>query len=147
QVVLPLTTGVPNGASYRKYMNGQWQTFDTSGGDTVKSAAYTPGAGSCPAPGSADYHPLKSGDLCLELTIADNGPNDSDSTSGTVADPGGLAVTTVAPAYVDNRTSGSSGCSIETGRGGGPFSVGDWWIVAAFVGSLGVMHRRRRHRS
>lgn len=146
QVVLPLSAGVPNGAGYRKYMNGQWQSFNTSGGDTVKSAPYTPGTGSCPAPGSSAYRTLTPGDFCLELTIADNGPNDSDTASGTVADPGGLAVVTAAPAYIDTRTSGSSGCSINPNPVA-PGNGGAWLIVGGFIAWLGVAKRIRRRRT
>lgn len=92
-LVIPLSEPIPAAAVYRKFFaDTGWQDFVIDADNSVASA---PGAdGSCPAPGSVEYvSGLTEGDHCIELTILDGGPNDTDGVAnGVVKDPGGIAV-------------------------------------------------------
>lgn len=112
QVVLPLTSGIPSSASYRKYMsNIGWEEFYVRGDDAVSSS---PGLGSgiCPSPDSNAYTSgLTEGNTCVRLSITDGGPNDADfSANGVIIDPGTVAV--VQSSSQDSLNS-SSGCSLR----------------------------------
>ena len=88
-IVIPLDP-VPSAESeYRKYLDGIWQAFDTESGDRIASAAGEKGA--CPPPGSPAYLTgLAPGAGCIQLTLEDGGPNDSDGKpDGVIRDPGG----------------------------------------------------------
>lgn len=116
-VVIPLKEDIPENAVYRKYFPGTgWFDFDTeTTGDAVASAPCdSPGA--CPAPGSAAYIPgLTPGYDCVQLTIQDGGPNDTDAeANGVVCDPGGIAVRNEAPEDGDRDNPGD-----DTGGGSG----------------------------
>ncbi|HLT92040.1 MAG TPA: hypothetical protein VKZ85_13990, partial [Woeseiaceae bacterium] len=91
EIVLPLRHPVSAAADWRKFIDGTWQNFAASEPDAIASA---PGAGgACPPPGSEEYGELTPGDLCLQLTLTDGGPNDADGLANTIVrDPGGLAV-------------------------------------------------------
>ncbi len=147
-VVLPLSSGLPAGAEYRKFVGGAWQAFDISAGDTVKSAAGV--LNDCPPPGSGDYKsPMQQGHLCIELTIADGGLNDSDSIGGQVTDPGGPAVpVTSGPAVAPPGEKISGGACTITTVPVNPAERADWWLVGSFLLLLGVVRRRliRRQR-
>jgi hypothetical protein len=91
-VVLPLRYPIAPGAVYRKHLFGVWHDFSATGGDAIASAPG--GDGACPPPLSGAYRPgLAAGDACVQLTLADGGPNDADGlANGVIRDPGGLAV-------------------------------------------------------
>lgn len=139
-VVLPLSGPLPANASYRKFKGGNWVFFDTTQGDTIASAAGAPG--SCPPPGSPAYtSPIQSGHFCLELTIADGGPNDADSIAGQVTDPSG-------PASGGGTPVPAGGEEINGGCTLGSAVIGieqraDWWLLAAFATWLGLRKRYR----
>lgn len=89
-VVIPQTVVIPANAHYRKFQNGQWQTFVEDANNRLASA---PGSeGYCPPPGDSSWQAgLTEGHWCVQLTIEDGGPNDSDGeVNGSVADPGGV---------------------------------------------------------
>lgn len=91
KVLIPLAIAVSPGAVFRTFVAGQWRDFIEAANDSVASA---PGAmGACPPPGFAAYRPgLTASDGCLQLTLADGGPNDLDGvTDGVVRFVGGLA--------------------------------------------------------
>jgi len=147
QVVLPLSIAIPapsegNTLLYRKLTSTGWQNFDTSGNNAIASAA---GIGSgastvCPATTSTSYTPnLTEGDRCLRLTIVDNGPNDTDPADGTVADPSGIAESV----NIDTRVSGTDGCSMS-GNSVNANQRADWWLVAGFMGLLGLFRLKRK---
>ena len=94
QVVLPLSVGIPTNSEYRKFVDGSWRGFSEDANNKVDSAAKV--AGVCPAPGSVDYtdQGLVAGNECIQLTIEDNGPNDTDSAVDTIADPSGVSEST-----------------------------------------------------
>ncbi len=150
QVVLPLNIAIPPAATagnallYRKLKSTEWVTFDTSGGDAIDSA---PGIGSgastvCPPASSSNYTSnLTLGNRCIRLTIVDNGPNDNDAVTGTIADPGGIGESF----FIDTRTSGSDGCSLSKT----PVAANqraDWWLVAGFMGLLGLFRLKRNNK-
>jgi hypothetical protein len=112
QVVIPLTSGILNGAEYRKYTlaNG-WQSFVEDGGNSIAGARQT--LGLCPAPGSSEYvDGLSVFDRCVQLTIQDGGPNDADGeANGVIRDPGGAAVSELIP--------GKPVAEADDGSGGG----------------------------
>ena len=148
KAVLPLKFGIRPNSSYRKYINGAWKDFDTTTltngvADTVMSAPLMPNSGNCPAPGDASYTPgLTAGNHCVQLDIADGGPNDTDATVGTIGDPSGVHAPPVS-AVVDTRTTSSSGCSLSAD----PVSVlkrADWLLLLGFVAWLGLIVRRKR---
>ncbi len=120
-----------------RVFNGAWADFDTSGGDTVQSAAAVAGGAgiTCPPPGDAAYGALTAGDQCVQVSIADNGLNDKDAAVGTITDPSGIGLP-VGAAFVDNRTSSSSGCSIAPGTNS-VWQGGAWGLLAGFIALLG----------
>ena len=142
-IVIPLASPLPANAVYRLYNpnTSTWSNFQASAGNLISSAPGTPGT--CPAAGNSSYAlGLTQGDYCVELTIVQGGVDDTDSNPSTISDPGGIAVGT-APAAVDTRTSGTSGCSISP-KPVNPFKRSDWFLLLGFVTWLGFW-RRKRH--
>ena len=92
KIVVPLRRPIPPNAVYRKHKGGRWTDFVIDASNSIASA---PGAqGACPQPGDQKYIAgINPGHGCLELTVQDGGPNDTDgAANGTIVDPGGLAV-------------------------------------------------------
>ena len=92
-VVIPLRIPIVATSTYRKYSESTaWTDFVVNENNLVYSAADL-GEGVCPAPGSSSYSAgLAVGHTCVQLTIADGGPNDADGiANGIVVDPGGVA--------------------------------------------------------
>jgi hypothetical protein len=69
-----------------------WQNFLEDGNNQVQSGSEI--QGSCPQIDDSIYTAgLTAGNFCVQLTIADGGPNDADGVAnGAVRDPGGIAV-------------------------------------------------------
>ena len=136
-LVVKLNEVMPEGAIYRKLINGVWVTFDESQGDQIASATSIDGA--CQGPEGVFEIGLRAGNDCLFMRINDNGPNDADSTTGTIADPSGalLAGSPNVPA-----SSTSSGCSISASA----VDIrdrADWLILAGFMVMFAIYRRRR----
>lgn len=93
ELVVPLAQGIPEGAIYRKLIDGRWRDFVSGDGNGIASAAVND-EGVCPIASSEAYQTgLTPGDTCLRLTIVDGGPNDADGeVNGHVVDPGGIAI-------------------------------------------------------
>ncbi len=93
RVVIPQFEPLPSGARYRKYhpING-WNDFVEDVNNSLSSAPGLPGL--CPMPRDAAYTPgLTVGDLCVQLTIEDGGPNDTDGiVNHVIEDPGQIGV-------------------------------------------------------
>ena len=149
QVVLPLSEPIPYYALYRKYTaaTDSWGDYAVSGSDSVMTAPLN-ADGRCPEPGAGDYASyssgilpgmLRPGDQCVQLTITDNGPNDSDPADGVIADPSGVGVTS-APATPEASTSGG-GCTLAT-RPASPARAGDWLLVGLALAGLALFRRR-----
>ena len=93
KLVIPMNDAIQENSVYRKYFTGiGWLDFDISTGDIVKSSAGD--LGLCPPPGDDSYSiGLTAGHYCIELTITDGGPNDTDGiANGVISDPGSVAV-------------------------------------------------------
>lgn len=143
--MLPLTQQIPPNATLRKYVNGKWQDFVTSNGDSVASA---PGSATvCPAPSSSSYTPgLTAGDYCVRLTITDGGPNDGDgSANGAITDPSGIATgtATTTGGPTDFKGLGSGGCVLDA-HSANPLTGGSWWLIGTLVGWMGFRRRKAR---
>ncbi|WP_242457011.1 beta strand repeat-containing protein [Vibrio coralliilyticus] len=98
QIVLRLSSGIPENAIYRKYIESKgWFTFVEDANNALASAASV--SDDCPAPGNVSFKSgLNQGDDCIQLTIEDGGPNDADGkVNGIVSDPGGIAVASTTP--------------------------------------------------
>ena len=136
-----LSTALPAGAIYRKLYNGTWKDYDQSQGDIIGSAVSN-ASGGCQRPEGEFSAGLREGFDCIYMRIYDNGPNDTDSTVGTIADPSGalLAGSSNVPAGT------SSGCSIS-GKPVSLISKADWVVVFAFVALLGLKTRISRRNS
>jgi hypothetical protein len=109
QVILPLSTPIPQHAAYRQYHPGEgWKDYVIDQFNKIGSA---PGvAGACPPPGDSAYvDGLHEGDWCVQLTIQDGGENDNDrGANRTIANLGGVG-TSAPPASTATNSSGGSG--------------------------------------
>jgi len=88
-VVIPQFEPLPVGARYRKYHPEHgWNDFAVDDHNLLSSAAGLPGH--CPLPGDPVYTAgLTAGDFCVQLTIQDGGPNDTDDkVNHVIEDPG-----------------------------------------------------------
>ena len=145
-IVIPLTAAIPPHATYRKFnpttISG-WSLFTVGDGnpytDAYASAAST-STGVCPAAGSTAYVAgLNQGDDCLQLTITDGGPNDTDGIANrSIKDPGGVAEV---QSGVEAQLAG--GCSIS----GNPQNLNEhseWILLSAFIAWLGFIAYRRK---
>jgi hypothetical protein len=140
-VVLGLSTTLPENAIYRKWTGVSWVPFITDGINVVASTGKVGGV--CPVPGDAAYNHnngLGTGDDCIQLTLEDGGQYDWDATVGTIYDPGGVAIAQTS-GVISIVPSASGGCSISskpvkfTDRAG-------WLLIAGFILMLGMRHRK-----
>jgi hypothetical protein len=118
-IVMPLSTPVPENAVLRKYMGEAtgWQDFVEDANNAFSSAIAASGA--CPEPGSDLYSAgLLVGATCLQLQIEDGGPNDADGEAdGTVTDPSGVATLYFgAPSSDSSVTIDSAGLEANSGQ-------------------------------
>ena len=104
-IVLPLSSAVPEDATVRKFIDANvgWQAFVENATNAVSSA--TAASGTCPESGSASYTAgLVLGATCIQLVIEDGGPNDADGAAdGTVTDPSGIAVPAIGTPSSDSQ--------------------------------------------
>ena len=102
-ITIPLNDPIPENAVYRKFINDQWQTFIEDDNNALSSTLGSLGV--CPPPGDNAWQAgLTEGDLCVQLTIEDGGPNDSDQlVNGRIADPGGIAVVSTSDVTLTTR--------------------------------------------
>jgi len=153
QAVLPLTEATPFWSLYRKFDNTTqtWGPFTIDSRNDVKTAPLDVTTNECPQPGDGSYDrpvsgalagKLRGGDMCVQLTVEDGGPNDADgAANGSVQDPGGVAE--VPAAALPSPATSGGGCVVS----GGPVSSqqrAEWWLLAGLLGWLG---RRRRKSS
>ncbi len=129
QVVIPQAAAIGEFPEYRKFHpDSGWMGFVEDDNNSIASAVGAPG--SCPAPGDDSYEPgLAQGHFCVQLTIADGGPNDGDAAlgpNGVIEDPGGVA---------------TPKGQVTVGQGGG--GVGPAALIVLGLGSLGAWRRRQ----
>lgn len=119
RVVLPQHRAIPATPHYRKLLEaGGWQDFTINDNNQLSSAA---GAeGNCPPPGDAAYTSgLTTGHWCVQLLIADGGPNDADGkANGVIVDPGGVSSEPEAAEAPQQDTSGANRSAAPTLDGG-----------------------------
>lgn len=152
QVVLPLSEPIPWYSVYRKYhvASSSWADFVVNSTDSVMTAALN-ADGRCPEPGAGDYAAyassiltgmLRPDDQCVQLTITDNGPNDSDPADGVIADPSGVGLTS-GPTSPEAQTSdgGAGGCTLVN-RPVSAAKAGDWLLVGLALAGLAFLRRR-----
>jgi len=134
-IVIPQFEPLPAGARYRKYhpVTG-WNDFVEDANNSLASAPGIPGI--CPMPTDAAYTPgLTPGDLCVQLTIEDGGPNDTDGIANhIIEDPGQIGIVEPPPPATGNTKTS------EDSSGGGVISL------ATLLG-LSVLAGIRRRRS
>ena len=136
-LVFKLNDVILSGAIYRKLINGRWVDFDESQGGLIGSAISTDGA--CQGPEGVFDGGLRAGNDCLYMRIFDNGPNDADSTTGSIADPSGVLL-----AGSPNTPAGfTEGCSISS-KNADLSERADWLVVFGFIAWLGLLVYRRK---
>jgi hypothetical protein len=151
QVTLPLSEATPFWSVYRKYDEATmtWGPFTTNNRNNVQTAPLDQGTGECPEPGNGTYDrpfsgalagKLRENDMCVQLTIEDDGPNDANPAAGTVDDPGGVAEV---PAGVLPKPESSGGCTVA-GSTVDPAKGGSWWMLAGFLTWMGWKRRSGR---
>jgi|GEM_PF-1211229 len=122
QVILPLSSAIPDNALLRRYQPGVgWSDFTIDQYNAIHSA---PGNnGSCPSPGDAAYEVgLQAGNACIQLTIEDGGANDADhSRNGSVTSQYGLGQ--------QAASSNSPGINPGGGGGGGGGGALSMWLL------------------
>jgi hypothetical protein len=135
--VIPQKAPIPAKAVYRKFDKNGWRNFVENASNSLHSTAGQ--AGFCPPPGDASWEPgLKPGYYCVQLTLEDGGPNDTDGlVNAAIADPGfvgvEVAVEPPPPAPVQNITSSGK-------KRGGSLDAS----LLALLGLLVAAHSRRR---
>lgn len=126
-IVLPLTSAIPSGASYKQLSistSAEWVGFVEDTNNALYSA---PGVeGYCPSPGDSRYTPgLTEGNWCIMLEIEDGGPNDAD----------GIA---------NQQIASLSGLQVSTDSGGGGGGIFGPLSLVIIVLLAGFTHRKRR---
>jgi hypothetical protein len=127
RIVIPLQSAIPLDASYRKFNPATgWSDFVVDANNQIASAAGELGA--CPEPGSDAYFVgLNYLDNCIELTIQDGGPNDTDNlANGVINDPATVGLVLTEPEGFEE---------VEEGSGGGRMSP----MLLAVLLMLGVL--------
>ncbi len=122
RLVLPQFNPIPQGAVYRKYFGDTgWSVFVENERNAIESAPGLPGI--CPAPGDNAYRPgLNEGDYCIQLTIEDGGPNDTDRIKNyVIADPGTLSLAN--DNVTDQQNNGDANTNQQTTQGGGGLTL------------------------
>lgn len=148
-VVIPLGSGIPSPATVDQVISvwkldtatATWVPFDTSTGDQVKTSK--PVGTTCPDTGDASYTAdLTPGDSCLEITIADGGPNDDDGVQNQqVVDPGSVVLAS-AP-KTRTQISENDGCTLAA-TPQDPWQRADWLLIMGFLAWLGMRVQRKR---
>ena len=134
RIVIPQAAPIPANAVYRKYQNGNWVNFQEDTNNTIFSAPGNPGY--CPPPGNAEWTPgLTQGNLCVQLTITDGGPNDDDGlVNSAIVDPGAVSVALPVDPEPPTPEPPKPDVSLKS-KGGG--AVDGVWIL--LIGSLLMM--------
>ena len=117
-IVVPQVAAIPEDAVYRKFHNGVWETFVENSNNTIHSSKGE--LGFCPPPNNDTWEAgLVAGYYCVQLTIEDGGPNDTDgSVNSTIADPGSIGVAKIIEEPVTPEPEDKPKVNIRRGTGG-----------------------------
>lgn len=91
KIVMPISGSIQSGDTYLQFIEGvDWLEFVTDNLNEIRSVNST--NGNCPDAGDSAYeYGLVEGANCLQLSIEDGGPNDSDGfVNGSISHLGGL---------------------------------------------------------
>lgn len=138
---IPPATGTPATTNFKLFTaSNTWNDFTSSGNDSVKSAAKTKSY--CPPAAHSAYVAGSLGNAeCVELTITDGGPNDSDGlVNGVVRVTGAVFIsssdtsssTTLITTPGDISASSQPGTKNDAGKGGGGIGA-LWWEILLLV--------------
>ena len=135
-LVMAQSVQVPANAVYRKLFGGSWSDFTETASDRVASAAGAEGF--CPPPGDEAYTDgLTQDHWCVQITIQDGGPNDTDGEANSrVVDPGGVGA--LETGSLESGTGSGSEVAQVTRRGG---SLSFWAI--GILGFLAIGRKLR----
>jgi len=137
-IVYLLSKPIQTGSVYRKLINGNWQTFDKTTGDTIGSAAAV--SNQCQSPAGRFSSTLVAGNECIIIHIKDGGPNDADGLeNGIIVDPSGILVA----GTPNTPAGGTDGCSMS-GNTVSLMERTDWLLVFAFIIWLGLVIRKNQ---
>lgn len=132
KIVIPQLAELPIDAVYRKFDSQTgWRDFTIDSNNAIASAPGTPGE--CPLPGDFAYTAgLGEGHYCIQLTIEDGGPNDTDGIANhVIEDPGQVSVSEEGEA--PQNDSESSPGNVSSGSGGGMLDRYLLWLVLAML--------------
>ena len=110
RIVIPLQSAIPQDARYRKFNPATgWSDFVVDANNLIASASGELGA--CPEPASSAYlSGLNYLDNCIQVTIQDGGPNDTDNrVNGVINDPATVGLTLTEPEGFEEVEEGSGG--------------------------------------
>ncbi|WP_297527152.1 choice-of-anchor U domain-containing protein [Thiohalobacter sp.] len=142
-LVLELDEPIPPVPKLRKWDGSAWGDFVENASNTVASAAKVNGV--CPT--SKYSTGLLPGNECLQITIQDGGPNDTDgAANGTIVDPLGVGKELIpaADTPLGSTFGGGAGCALA--KGPAPWTQHLEWLLLALTGAAAGMSRRlRRH--
>lgn len=152
KVVVAQQDAVPANAHYRVYHPSTgWQDFVVDANNSLASCCtqeslkqnnagnkgnYPGSNGNCPAPGSSDYQAgLAEGATCVELTIQDGGPNDTDGVADhVITDPSVVAY---------DPSVAAAGTSSKTSSGGGAVALPSLLALIGFYFATALRRRAR----
>ena len=100
QIVMPVSSEIPDHALVRLHTDAGWNGFISDSNNSLSSAAATTSSPiDCPTPGVTAYTTgLSKGKHCIQLTIEDGGPNDADGfVNGSVSVTPGVAELIISP--------------------------------------------------
>jgi hypothetical protein len=147
---IPTATGTPATTTFRLFTTSNtWNDFFVTGNDTLKSATKD-STSFCPPPAHADYGTagITAGKECVQLTITDGGPNDSDGmVNGSVRVLGSIFIsssdTTTTSDLITSPgdTSGSNIQNYKNNAGEGGGGIGALWWEIFFLAPL--LRRRK----
>lgn len=147
---IPTATGTPATTTFRLFTaSNTWNDFSVTGNDTLKSATKN-STYFCPPPAHADYVTagITAGKECVQLTITDGGPNDSDGiVNGSVRVLGSVFIsssdttTTYDLITTPGDTSASNIQHYKNNAGEGGGGIGALWWEILFLAPL--LRRRK----
>lgn len=133
-LILPLSQPMPPVPKLRKWNGSSWVDYVEDGNNTVSSASKVNGV--CPPSGYSNG--LQEGNDCIQITISDGGPNDTDgSANGVIDDPLGVGKEFIPAADPP----------VESTFGGPPFGGGGAIGLVSLFGLAGIGAWKQKRKS